>query len=154
MPYYGNPSTLASGLEAIKSIADPTLQAAYVASVDGFVTPALEGQLKGIFVLWPAPDDTDKNAISLLWHCRMIQVIYKLKFSQNTVGVPSELADWAKELDASTLQEIRSGSIMIDGAQQAGWAPRISVASPQFEARDDPVITKTIDDLLQRGIRI
>ena len=79
--------------------------------------------------------------------------IGNMKYSQNTVGVPSELADWANTECEQVMQQMRAGTIIVPGSQMAGWGPQVQATVPPFIYRPDPVVQKMIYDLLQRGIR-
>ena len=156
MPYYGNPNTLAAGLESITTMKDPTVLAAYIAQVDGFVTPEMEGHFYAIYnTAWPVADDTDKNAHSLLWHCGMLMWAYRFKGSANTLGVVPALAEDATTKWAETLDGIKSGKIVVPGTSRKSFAPAVSNArNPSFvPVPPEMVVQKSIADLYMRGLR-
>jgi hypothetical protein len=154
--YYGDPATLEAGLQALQSLKDPLAMTTFIARIDNFVRPLIEGHIRAVYSVWPAAASTDANAISVLWHCKMLEFMYRFRFAQNAVAVPAELAEWAKDLFATTLADMKNGKVVILGAYQVGATPKISTPSSiaPFGAKTDYTVSKTIDDLFTRGLRI
>lgn len=155
--YYGNPETLKAATESLRELSkDPEAFLDYVQKVDGFASLAIETVLGSILSTWPVPDSTNKNAISLMWLYKMVELMKKFKTSANTIGATDSEADWAKVEYDALVSNLRNGRVYIPNAVYMGYSVKESagMASLRLVTQDESEVTPmNIDNLFLRGLR-